>query len=327
MGNRRPEQLFTLLAFIVGFALVVALMGIAIQYPEPSRFQYLIFRVVLSLAAAAFTAALIPGLVNMTINAGENSSGLPITLGASGAIVILILVYVSDPASRIIDTPSKEPTTPPQIMELSLLRGNLGVLEGKWERLDEGQEPCQSIREDASALGEQFHNIQDSDLEGYLGHQIAKYHYAQYAYLIAADVECEESKGLEYVQTSMDDGAVAMKLYKEVQQLPPQYKLNLQDWLKQEFTIERVTFHTAIGYALLYRYGQMVLPDAIAAIRSKLSEIDESYYSNAGISRDKNRILEPFLSKSPADAGFSDKPCKLGCASQRTVSRKHYDSC
>jgi len=76
------------IATTFGVVFIMALLGLAIFFPEPSPFQYTVFRVVLALASAGVATA-IPGLLDVRI--GEIAT-------ASGAIGIFLIVYFATPA-------------------------------------------------------------------------------------------------------------------------------------------------------------------------------------------------------------------------------------
>lgn len=78
----------TYLAFVFGVVLVGVLIVMAVFVPEPTGFQYAIFRIVLALAAAG-VAVFIPGLLNVTL-------GREVT--ASGALAVFVVVYFFAPA-------------------------------------------------------------------------------------------------------------------------------------------------------------------------------------------------------------------------------------
>lgn len=84
-------------AFGFGIVFVAVLLVLAIAVPNPTRFQYLVFRVVLSLAMAG-VAAMIPGVLTVSV---------PNWLRAGGALAVFIVVYFYNPASLIV--PEIEP--------------------------------------------------------------------------------------------------------------------------------------------------------------------------------------------------------------------------
>jgi hypothetical protein len=86
--------------FIFGVVFVLLLVVLAIFFPNPTPFQYVIFKTVLALAAAG-VGALIPGLLHVDIPA----------VRAGGALAIFVLVYQFSPASLVVDAKS----TPPQV--------------------------------------------------------------------------------------------------------------------------------------------------------------------------------------------------------------------
>ncbi len=78
--------------FIFGILFVVALMVLAIAFPNPTPFQYTVFRVVLALAAAGF-GAMIPGVFDVRVG---------VWLKAGGTLAIFVIVYFYNPASLIV---------------------------------------------------------------------------------------------------------------------------------------------------------------------------------------------------------------------------------
>ena len=81
--------------FVVGVVFILLLLVLAIFFPNPTDFQYFIFRTVIALAAAG-VAALIPGLLQIKIPAVQ----------AGGALAVLVLVYEFSPASLVSLPPS-----------------------------------------------------------------------------------------------------------------------------------------------------------------------------------------------------------------------------
>jgi len=81
-----------IIAFSFGVTFVVALIVLAIRFPHPTPFQYNVFRIVLSLAAAG-AAAMIPGFINIDFG--------PMTrlfIGAGGALAVFVIVFFFNPA-------------------------------------------------------------------------------------------------------------------------------------------------------------------------------------------------------------------------------------
>lgn len=89
----------TWLSFIFGVTFVIVLLVIAFVEPEPSSFQYNIFRVVLSLAAAGVVAVL-PGFIEVKFGKW---------LRATGALAVFVVVYFYNPASLITDSLTSQP--------------------------------------------------------------------------------------------------------------------------------------------------------------------------------------------------------------------------
>jgi hypothetical protein len=91
----KQTQLWT--AFLFGVVFVIVLLAMAIFFPNPTAFQYTIFRSVLSLAAAGL-AAMIPGFISLSVSNW---------LRAGGALAVFAVVYFYNPAALISSAPSQ----------------------------------------------------------------------------------------------------------------------------------------------------------------------------------------------------------------------------
>ena len=78
-------------AFAFGVLFVVLMLFIAVFIPHPSDFQYLVFRIVLALAAAG-VAAMIPGFLHVSVST---------FLRAGGALAVFAIVFFYNPASLV----------------------------------------------------------------------------------------------------------------------------------------------------------------------------------------------------------------------------------
>lgn len=81
-------------AFAFGVVFVIALLVLALFVPNPTPFQYTVFRVVLALAAAG-AAAMIPGFLQVTIAEW---------LRAGGALAVFVIVFFYNPAQLVTHT-------------------------------------------------------------------------------------------------------------------------------------------------------------------------------------------------------------------------------
>ncbi len=81
-----------IVALVCGVIFVTAILVLAIFIPAPSPFQYLIFRVVLSLASAGFVS-MTPGFLDVKIANWVR---------AGGALAVFVLVFFYNPASLIV---------------------------------------------------------------------------------------------------------------------------------------------------------------------------------------------------------------------------------
>lgn len=81
--------------FVFGVVFVIAMLVLAIVFPEPKPFQYLVFKSILSLAAAG-VAAMIPGSLEVNV---------PNWLKAGGALAVFALVMHKSPADLVVQPP------------------------------------------------------------------------------------------------------------------------------------------------------------------------------------------------------------------------------
>lgn len=100
--NKKQQQIA---AYAFGVVFVVAMLAIALFVPQPTSFQYLVFRIVLSLATGG-VAAMIPGFVQVNI---------PGIARAGGALAVFVVVFFYNPAALVSnpDAGGIEPLQPP----------------------------------------------------------------------------------------------------------------------------------------------------------------------------------------------------------------------
>ena len=77
--------------FSFGVGILVLVIVLAVFFPEPTSFQYLVFRSAMALAAAGI-AVYLPGSIH--VNYGKS-------IRAGGAIAIFVLIWLFNPASLI----------------------------------------------------------------------------------------------------------------------------------------------------------------------------------------------------------------------------------
>lgn len=80
-----------LLAFFFGLCFVAALLVLAVWFPQPTAFQYKVFRIVLALAAAGI-AGVIPGMISL-----KAQPGTALLIHAGGALAVFVMVYLLVP--------------------------------------------------------------------------------------------------------------------------------------------------------------------------------------------------------------------------------------
>ncbi len=102
--NSHSRNVWIRLAFWFGVVFVIAILILAVAIPTPTAFQYLVFRIVLALAAAG-VASTIPGFIELKINPGAK-----FLIHAGGALAVFAIVYFQSPAKLVSNPP--EPLWP-----------------------------------------------------------------------------------------------------------------------------------------------------------------------------------------------------------------------
>jgi hypothetical protein len=120
-GHRMTKTNEKYTAFGFGVVFVVVMLSIALLKPVTTPFQYWVFRVVLSLAAAG-VAAMVPGFLIIDLNKW---------IRAGGALAVFAVLYFYNPASLV------APVPPPLEAAVTVDAGTydaaelLGILESK----------------------------------------------------------------------------------------------------------------------------------------------------------------------------------------------------
>uniref|UniRef100_UPI004055CC47 hypothetical protein n=1 Tax=Candidatus Electronema sp. TaxID=2698783 RepID=UPI004055CC47 len=107
-----------LLAFFFGLCFVAAVLVLAVWFPQPTAFQYTVFRIVLALAAAG-VAGVIPGMIRL-----KAQPGAALLIHAGGALAVFVMVYLLAPAAvPQEERPAKKNAAPTQVVH-QLIQGN-----------------------------------------------------------------------------------------------------------------------------------------------------------------------------------------------------------
>ncbi len=101
-----------ILIFSFGIVFIITMLVLAIAFPNPTNFQYNVFRIILALAIAGI-AAFIPGFINLNLGSW---------LKAGGALAVFAIVYFFNPAQLVSapqdDTKQHELTQKPPLDRL-----------------------------------------------------------------------------------------------------------------------------------------------------------------------------------------------------------------
>ena len=132
--HKETERLY---AFAFGVLFVTTMLIVAIYFPEPTQFQYLIFRIVIALAAAG-VAAMIPGFLQIEI------SGL---IRAGGALAVFVIIYFYNPAIlKQFGVQPPPPDPPDKFLNLAV---KLSIAENAVKQIEKTleEEPSPDTRE------------------------------------------------------------------------------------------------------------------------------------------------------------------------------------
>jgi len=114
-SEKRPFWIFVVSIFS-GLTFLCLLLIIALFTPHPTTFQIFVFRVVLSLAAAAFGAT-IPGFLQIKLPLLQKG-----IISAGGALGLFVLIYNVNPPALISDPGSNnEPIVMKQLLAGTIL--------------------------------------------------------------------------------------------------------------------------------------------------------------------------------------------------------------
>lgn len=116
-----------------GAIFITVVLVISFNAPNPTPFQYTVFRIVLALAASGI-AAMIPGLLNVRCGNG---------IRATGAMAVFVVVYFFSPANLLKDHDDgrKLPQPPSKIVHVAaLLNGRAGYVLGICTSLHESMD-------------------------------------------------------------------------------------------------------------------------------------------------------------------------------------------
>jgi hypothetical protein len=92
IGNiAMPKDQEKLVAVLFGTAFLVALLVLAIVFPQPTTFQYTVFRIVLAVSAAGFVS-MTPGFLEVKVSNW---------LRAGGALAVFAVIYFFSPAALV----------------------------------------------------------------------------------------------------------------------------------------------------------------------------------------------------------------------------------
>lgn len=96
------ESRTKLLAFFFGLCFAAVLLVLAIWFPNPTPFQYTVFRITLALAAAGI-AGVVPGMIRLKVQPGA-----ALLIHAGGALAVFVIVYLLAPAALPSELPVKD---------------------------------------------------------------------------------------------------------------------------------------------------------------------------------------------------------------------------
>jgi hypothetical protein len=122
----------TILAFVFGIVFIFVLIVLSIKFPNPTSFQYSVFRIILSLAGAG-VAAVIPGFLNLKFYAQVGA-----LIRAGGAIAVFVILYFYNPAKYAVDENGIIPSPPSKLPDGTLFpTQSYNIFQKVWKSLFE----------------------------------------------------------------------------------------------------------------------------------------------------------------------------------------------
>ena len=109
-------------AFAFGVVFVMVMLGIAIAIPYPTKFQLLVFRITLALAAGGI-CAMLPGFLSVTV---------PTYVRAGGSLAVFAIIFFFNPATLTIQG---TPTNTPGLFTTSM-EEDTRLVEYYWKQAD-----------------------------------------------------------------------------------------------------------------------------------------------------------------------------------------------
>jgi hypothetical protein len=91
--NKVSKSTEKIIAFGFGVAFIATILVLAVKFPNPTAYQYTVFRTVLALAAGG-AASMFPGFLQVEVNRW---------IRAGGALAVFVLVYFYTPATLAVD--------------------------------------------------------------------------------------------------------------------------------------------------------------------------------------------------------------------------------
>jgi hypothetical protein len=172
-------------SLLAGIVFIAGCVGLAISFPNPTTFQFIVFRIVLALGGAAFITAL-TGFLTIEMHLARGGKAV-----IGGASVVFIALYFASPAIPFV--PKPEPLLDPagHFLKSPANKSEMEVIRLQDEIMDLRQYK-ESIQypdsrrklKDAPYLAERILSFSDANLNP--RRRYIKYEYAAFAYVDAA---------------------------------------------------------------------------------------------------------------------------------------------
>lgn len=182
------------------------------------------------------------------------------------------------------------------------LRRNVGILRGDWNSMPDQDTTgiVRKIIKKGLSIAESLLNIPDDKIN--LGHQIDKYQYAAYAYIIVADVSKRHlyKKFIDLAFSSLNKAQeyidqVVRKSKNSSSMTQYDYYQNLNSQIRDYEDRERILYLRAIGHAIAIRNGDINHEEKLKKTIEELEREYPEYVSAYEVK--KSHRLKPFLNK------------------------------
>jgi hypothetical protein len=249
--NSVPKWLIPI-AFFVGVGFTIAILILAVKIPNPSKFQFTIFRIVIALGGSAFSMAL-TGFLTIQMDLPRGGQ-----IVAGGALAVFVILYFFSPSipgfpkpAVLVDDRGNTLQSPANEYELQVIHLMHEIMDLRQYEVSAKTYPeSRQKLEGAKNLAANILSFSDSNLNP--RRRYIKYEYAAYAFVDAATgamYEDDRMKAENYASQAVANADSALSMLDAAQNT---YGSNadsrfLVDWVRDDDGRDRVLYLRAMA--------------------------------------------------------------------------------